>query len=201
VELGEARKLVTQPERLAHFLLRSRELVARWGPQCTLTPPHPYLKGAWYPGGFNPRTYQVKTPVSRFAFQSCNLRRYGEGIRGVLVPPTGGHKKSFPHPGAVPPLHSRGAVQVKNSPLTLTLKAPGDPIPPGDPTLEQPEICDISWFLKNYIFPQMGQLVWRYGVAKGTLGMLPQRDQEVIESRQMQLMVGGCTARAFSCDP
>jgi hypothetical protein len=47
----------------------------------------------------------------------------------------------------------------------------------------------------------MGQLVWRYGVAKGTLGMLPQRDQEVIESRQMQLMVGGCTARAFSCDP
>jgi hypothetical protein len=25
-----------------------------------LTPPDPRLKGAWYPGGLNPRTYQVK---------------------------------------------------------------------------------------------------------------------------------------------
>ena len=27
----------------------------------TLTPPDPQLKSAWYPGGFNPCTYQVKT--------------------------------------------------------------------------------------------------------------------------------------------
>jgi hypothetical protein len=40
-----------------------------------LTPPDPQLKGAWYPGGFNPCAYQVKN-----RFQSllsiCNLRRY-----------------------------------------------------------------------------------------------------------------------------
>jgi hypothetical protein len=29
--------------------------------QCALTPPDPQLKGAWYPGGFKPCTYQVKT--------------------------------------------------------------------------------------------------------------------------------------------
>jgi hypothetical protein len=40
-----------------------------WGPRCTLTPPDPQLKGAWYPGGFNPCTYQVKKPVSKCAFQ------------------------------------------------------------------------------------------------------------------------------------
>jgi hypothetical protein len=33
----------------------------RWGRCTTLTPPDPWLKGAWYPGGFKPRTYQVKT--------------------------------------------------------------------------------------------------------------------------------------------
>jgi selenocysteine lyase/cysteine desulfurase len=26
--------------------------------RCTLTPPDPSLKGAWYPGGFNPCTYK-----------------------------------------------------------------------------------------------------------------------------------------------
>jgi hypothetical protein len=26
--------------------------------RCTLTPPDPQLKGAWYPGGFNPRTFK-----------------------------------------------------------------------------------------------------------------------------------------------
>jgi hypothetical protein len=30
-----------------------------------LTPPDPQLKGAWYQGGFNPCTYEVKT---RFQF-------------------------------------------------------------------------------------------------------------------------------------
>jgi hypothetical protein len=40
-----------------------------------LTPPDPQLKGAWYPGGFNPCTYQVK---SRFQtlLSKCNLHRY-----------------------------------------------------------------------------------------------------------------------------
>jgi adenylate kinase len=36
-----------------------REYVSAWEEaggrgRCTLTPPDPYLKGAWYPGGFNP---------------------------------------------------------------------------------------------------------------------------------------------------
>lgn len=35
VELGEARKLVTDQDRLAHFLLRSRELVARESGACS----------------------------------------------------------------------------------------------------------------------------------------------------------------------
>jgi hypothetical protein len=34
-----------------------------------LTPPDPQLKGAWYPGAFNPCAYQVKKPVSKCAFQ------------------------------------------------------------------------------------------------------------------------------------
>jgi hypothetical protein len=33
---------------------------AKEGPRCTLTPPERYLKGAWYPCGFNPCTHQVK---------------------------------------------------------------------------------------------------------------------------------------------
>ena len=41
-----------------------------------MTPPDPSLKGAWYPGGFNPCTYQVNNPVSKFAFQVHNLHRY-----------------------------------------------------------------------------------------------------------------------------
>jgi hypothetical protein len=34
-----------------------------------LIPPDPQLKGAWYPGGFNPRTYQVKNRFRNFPFQ------------------------------------------------------------------------------------------------------------------------------------
>jgi hypothetical protein len=45
--------------------------------RCTLTPPDPYLKGAWYPGGFKPCTYQVKNRFQIFpAPFKCNLRRY-----------------------------------------------------------------------------------------------------------------------------
>jgi hypothetical protein len=39
--------------------------------RCTLTPPDPQLKGAWYPGGFKPRTYQLKKPVSKRALQNA----------------------------------------------------------------------------------------------------------------------------------
>jgi len=35
VELGDARKLITDPDRLKHFLLRSRELVARESGACS----------------------------------------------------------------------------------------------------------------------------------------------------------------------
>jgi hypothetical protein len=52
---------------------------ARWGLYTLLTPPDPQLKGAWYPGGFNPCTYQVRNPVSKCAFSKCNLHRYSAG--------------------------------------------------------------------------------------------------------------------------
>jgi hypothetical protein len=35
----------------------------------TLTPPDPQLKGAWYPGGFKPCTYQVKTRFQTVPFK------------------------------------------------------------------------------------------------------------------------------------
>jgi hypothetical protein len=37
--------------------------------RCTLTPPDPQLKGAWYPGGFKPCTCQVKTRFQNVAFK------------------------------------------------------------------------------------------------------------------------------------
>ena len=40
-----------------------------------MTPPDPQLKGAWYPGGFNPRTYRVKTRFQNVPVK-CGLRRY-----------------------------------------------------------------------------------------------------------------------------
>jgi hypothetical protein len=53
--------------------LRSLDGLAAAAPRlevgrCTLTPPATQLKGAWYPGGFNPCVYQVKEMVSEFAF-------------------------------------------------------------------------------------------------------------------------------------
>jgi hypothetical protein len=47
-----------------------------------LTPPDPQLKGAWYPGGFNPCTYHVKTRFQSVPFRFINVRRYGEGGGG-----------------------------------------------------------------------------------------------------------------------
>jgi hypothetical protein len=43
-----------------------------------LTPPDQQLKGAWYPGGFNPCTYQAKTRFQALLSNS-NLYRYGGG--------------------------------------------------------------------------------------------------------------------------
>jgi hypothetical protein len=48
---------------------------ARGGARCTLTPPDPQLKGAWYPGGFNPCAYQADNRFQNVPFK-CNLRRY-----------------------------------------------------------------------------------------------------------------------------
>ena len=58
--------------------------------RCTLTPSDPQLKGAWYPGGFNPRTYKVRNPVSKRAFQTCNVRRYGTARSKTSTAPRGG---------------------------------------------------------------------------------------------------------------
>jgi hypothetical protein len=41
----------------------------RGGAVQLLTPPDPQLKGAWYPGGFNPCAYQAKTWFQAFAFK------------------------------------------------------------------------------------------------------------------------------------
>jgi hypothetical protein len=44
--------------------------------RCTLTPPDPELKGAWYPGGFNPCTYQVKNRFQILPFNAtCTATR------------------------------------------------------------------------------------------------------------------------------
>jgi hypothetical protein len=45
----------------------------------TLTPPDAYLKGAWYPGGFNPCTYQVKTRFHKVCFRNATCTGYCEG--------------------------------------------------------------------------------------------------------------------------
>jgi hypothetical protein len=52
-----------------------------------LTPPDPQLKGAWYPGGFNPCTYHAKNRFQSFAFQIQNLHRYDEAlVKAGLMP-------------------------------------------------------------------------------------------------------------------
>jgi hypothetical protein len=44
----------------------------------SLTPPDPQLKGAWYPDGFNPCAYQVKTRFQSFPFKWVKSYRYNE---------------------------------------------------------------------------------------------------------------------------
>jgi hypothetical protein len=51
--------------------------------RCTLTPPDPQLKGAWYPGGFNPCTCQVKNRFQNEPFK-CNLAPLQKGGRGEI---------------------------------------------------------------------------------------------------------------------
>jgi hypothetical protein len=45
------------PEKMAAAII---EILEQKAGRRALTPPDPRLKGAWYPGGLNPRTYQVK---------------------------------------------------------------------------------------------------------------------------------------------
>jgi hypothetical protein len=64
--------------------------VNRFGPpivvgQCALTPPDPQPKGAWYPGGFIPCTYQVE-----IRFQSLPFKMQ-------LAPLHRGHQRQRPH--------------------------------------------------------------------------------------------------------
>jgi hypothetical protein len=56
--------------------------------RCALTPPDPQLKGARYPGGFNPCTYQAKKPVSKFCLSQVhnNLHRYNGGGAVLRAP-------------------------------------------------------------------------------------------------------------------
>jgi hypothetical protein len=56
------------------------------GPWCTLNPPDPQLKGAWYPGGFNPRTHQVKTRFQSLPFTKMqHLRRSSADILFLIL--------------------------------------------------------------------------------------------------------------------
>jgi hypothetical protein len=41
-----------------------------------LTPHDPQLKGAWYPGGFNPCAYEVRSWFQSLLSTKCNLCRY-----------------------------------------------------------------------------------------------------------------------------
>jgi hypothetical protein len=51
--------------------------------RCALTTPDPQLKGAWYPGGFNPCTYQVKNRFQNVPFKWVNSHRYNADGRKV----------------------------------------------------------------------------------------------------------------------
>jgi hypothetical protein len=57
--------------------LQDADASVRGGGRCTLTPPDPQLKGAWYPGGFNPCTYCVRNRFQSLPF-TVNLHRYSE---------------------------------------------------------------------------------------------------------------------------
>jgi hypothetical protein len=53
--------------------------------RCSLTPPDPQLKGAWYSAGFNPCTYQVKNRFQSLPFKMqlapLTVRFLVEGVR------------------------------------------------------------------------------------------------------------------------
>ena len=51
--------------------------------RCTLSPPYPQLKGAWYPGGFKPLPLNINPGFKTCRFK-CNLRRYSMGA--MLAP-------------------------------------------------------------------------------------------------------------------
>jgi hypothetical protein len=79
---------------------------------CTLTPPDPQLKCAWYPGGFNPCTYEVKTRFQNLPFSKCNLYCYfAGGVRHNIVSRAGGKFCVYPRL----PRHPRGKARRKQS--------------------------------------------------------------------------------------
>jgi hypothetical protein len=80
-----------------------------------LTPPDPQLKGAWYPGGFNPRAYHVETRFQNAPFKWVNLRRYSMTRSRACSR----YPRSSP---SSPPRWGPGARCI---PLTHSLKAPG----------------------------------------------------------------------------
>jgi hypothetical protein len=92
----------------AVFALKSSELSSSVG-LCTLTPPDPQLKGAWYPGGFNPCTYQVKNRFQNVPFKiqlaplHLGARKSQRGVGPLAVEV------------ALQLLQRRGAVQVELS--------------------------------------------------------------------------------------
>jgi hypothetical protein len=70
---------VAELGRLADAI-ETRTFAAGVGLYKLLTSPDPQLKGAWYPSGFNPCTYQVKNRFQSLPFK-CNLYRYsGESV-------------------------------------------------------------------------------------------------------------------------
>ena len=77
-EMG--RQLYTAGE-LAASPMPARPEVGR----CTLTPPDPQLKRAWYPGGFDPLNLSSENPVSKCAFQTqlAPLQHGGVSAQGA----------------------------------------------------------------------------------------------------------------------
>jgi hypothetical protein len=85
VEMGGTHKLLALN---GHFAQKVRNLsgitvlpsgvavITAVGRRCTLTPPDPQLKGAWYPGCFNPCTYRVKNWFPNVPFKYTTLHRY-----------------------------------------------------------------------------------------------------------------------------
>jgi hypothetical protein len=78
-----------------------------------LTPPHPQLKGAWYPGGFNPCTHQVKPRFRQSLLSNASCAVPLPDGRAHLLKPTGellgripGADDADAAPSAAPAVHA-----------------------------------------------------------------------------------------------